>query len=69
LLLLFSELPAITSHGQKTRQLDYICFEKNKRVELVLYHYRLLLLLLLTMGVILKVAVGQEPEKNYHFER
>ena len=44
----------------------YYCFEK---MELELYHYRLLLLLLLTMGVILKIVMGLELEKYYRFER
>jgi hypothetical protein len=38
-------------------------------MELVFYHYRLLLLLLLTVGVILEILRGMGLEKYYHFER
>lgn len=38
-------------------------------MELVFYHYRLLLLLLLTVGVIVEITVGLVLEKYYRFER
>ena len=36
---------------------------------LVFFHYRLLLLLLLTVGVIVEITAGLVLEKYYRFER